>query len=498
MNEPATFQISDIDAPALREAVSKIACTGYSETSVRERLGLQDLSDLNWRALPIYRKERLTTHDSLDLAIELFLLQGALATNELDRLLPASDREILVRSGLLDVDATGLARARASLFPSGDCLIFSDHAWPELSHPKYSHIPYNQVMFVGKDSRHLARCTVRRPIRSALDLCTGSGIQALLAAAHSERVLAVDVNQRAIRCTQFNAHALGLNNLRAIAGDLFEHTGGELFDLITANPPFVPSPLNTLEYRDGGRSGEEIQERIVEGLPHHLAPGGIAQMVTELGEREGEPLVRRLREWLRGAPMDIHVLCMRYHAAQTYAVGHASKGLDYNEFLDSVNAWSANLRTQGYARVVSMIVSFKWSDPACGQPWECVEDASPPNQPANAEIEAAFLAQCMSRRTDLRERLAGSYLRRTGSVALFDARVLGGDVRWVTKATLLGRGLTVEHQIDPIQREILIRTERRVGVSELLRILGELKIDEASVLDAITLLLREQLVCLDN
>lgn len=496
MTEPATFQIADINVSALREAVSKIAHTGYSETRVRERLGLHDLADLNWRALPMYREERLAARDPLDQAIDLFLLQGALAANELDRWLAASDREILSRSGLLVVDETGLARARASLFPAGDCLIFSDHAWPELSHPGYTRVPYDQVMFVGQDSRHLARCTVRRPVRSALDLCTGSGIQALLSAAHSERVLAVDINPRAVRCTRFNAHALGVNNLQAVAGDLFEPAGGERFDLITANPPFVPSPLNTLEFRDGGRSGEEIQMRIVKGLPHHLAPGGMAQVVTELGEREGEPLVKRLREWLGGAPMDIYVLCLRYHTAQTYAVGHA-QGVDYDEFLDSVNAWSANLRTQGYVRVVSMIVSFEWSDPACGPPWERVEDAPPPNRPAGSEIEATFLAEHLSRRTDLREKLVGSWLRRTGPVALLDARVLGSDVQGVTKATPLGRALTVEHQLDPIQREVLIRTEGRVGVSQLLTILGELKVDEASVLAAITSLLRERLVCLD-
>ena len=144
-----------------------------------------------------------------------------------------------------------------------------------------------------------------------------------------------------------------------------------------------------------------------------------------------------------------------------------------------------------------MIVSFEWSDPDCGPPWECVEDAPPPNWPADAEIDAAFLAERLSRRTDLREKLAGSWLRRTGPVALFDARVLGGDVPGISKATLLGRGLTVEHQIDPIQREILIQTEGRVGISQLLAILGELKVDEASVLDAITALLRERLVCLD-
>jgi hypothetical protein len=120
-------------------------------------------------------------------------------------LFAASERDLFVRAGLLAIDDTGLARARASLFPVGDRLIFSDHAWPELPHPGYATVPHDQVMFVGLDSRHLARCTTRRPFRAALDLCTGSGIHALLASTHAKQVLAVDINPRAARCTRFNA-----------------------------------------------------------------------------------------------------------------------------------------------------------------------------------------------------------------------------------------------------------------------------------------------------
>jgi methylase of polypeptide subunit release factors len=142
-------------------------------------------------------------------------------------------------------------------------------------------VPYDHVMAVGVDSRHLARCTTRRPFRAALDLCTGSGVHALLASTHAEQMFAVDINPRAARCARFNARASGASNVEIMAGDLFEAVRGQPFDLITANPPFVPSPVDTLGFRDGGRSGEDIQKRIVAGLPHYLAPGGMAQLVTE-------------------------------------------------------------------------------------------------------------------------------------------------------------------------------------------------------------------------
>jgi Methyltransferase small domain len=232
-------------------------------------------------------------------------------------------QDLLVRAGLLLIDEKGLARARASLFPVGDSLVFSDHAWPSLPHPGCVNVPYDQVMSVGTDSRWLARATVRQPVGAALDLCTGSGVHAILAASHSQRVLAVDINPRAARCTRFNIQASGATNVEVMVGNLYEPVGGELFDLITATPPFVPSPVDSLQFRDGGRSGEDVQRRIIAGLPHHLAPGGIAQIVTELGERGDEQLSDRLREWLGGAPMDIYILRLRENSATGYAIGHA-------------------------------------------------------------------------------------------------------------------------------------------------------------------------------
>jgi carbamoyltransferase len=274
LTEPASFLVNNADVPALREVITKLIRIGYAETAVRDRLGLPDLTDLYWRSLPIYRAERLSARDPLDLAIELFLLQGVLLLHEFDKLFSAADQAVLIRVGLISIDKEGAARARASLFPIDDRLLFSDHAWPELPHPGLATVPHNHVMYIGADSRELARCTFRWPVQSTLDLCTGSGIHALLASVHSERVVAVDINERAALCARFNARISGITNLEVRIGDLLEPVRGERFDLITANPPFVPSPVNTLGFRDGGRSGEDIQKRIVAGLPDHLAPGG--------------------------------------------------------------------------------------------------------------------------------------------------------------------------------------------------------------------------------
>ena len=486
-----------MDVVRLRAAVSRIAGCGFSEDSIRRRLGLDDLADVQWRHLPMYRAERLANPDPLALAIDLFLLQGSVLESELDRLLARPERDALIETGLLSIDANGWAHSHASLFPVGRRLIFSDHAWPELPHSPSGATSPAPVMAIGRDSRNLARCTVRRRFRSALDLCTGSGIQAALASAHCERVLAVDLNPRAAQCARFNARIAGIANLEVAVGDLFEPAGGERFDLIIANPPFVPSPVHSLLFRDGGRSGEEVQKRIVAGLPGHLARNGIAQMVTELGERDGEPVTDRLREWLQGARMDIHILRLGEHTANDYAVGHAS-GDSYPEFLASIDEWASNLRAQGYVRVVSLLISFQWSDAECGPPWERIDECPPPRGNAGAEIDAIFAAERLTRRSDWPEFLKNGRLRRAAPLALLDARMAGSQVPGKTKASVLGRALRIEHPLDTVERQILDWLDRRdMPAQGLLAVLRRLDADETVVVAALRSLLRRQLAYCD-
>ncbi len=353
-------------------------------------------------------------------------------------------------------------------------------------------------MFVGTDSRWLARATVRRPVKAALDLCTGSGVHALLAAAHSQRVVAVDINPRAARCTRFNTQASGASNIEVVAGDLYEPVGEERFDLITANPPFVPSPVNSLQFRDGGRSGEEVQRRIIAGLPHHLAPGGTAQIVTEFGERGDEPLADRLRDWLGGAPMDIYILRLHEHSAASYAIGHADGNDTFEAFLGSVHDWAGNLRTQGYTRIVSVLLAFQWSDPASGSPWTRSEESQPPHSKAGAEVEGAFFAERVVRKADFCQMLERSRVRRAGPIGLLESRVLGGELRAKTQVQLLGRTLPILHRLNPVEREVLLLIEEPRAVPELLVLARGVNLDKEAVFTAVGSLLRRGLVLLTS
>jgi SAM-dependent methyltransferase len=492
--EPAEFRIEDADIPEFRVALTEIARSGYREAGIRDRLGLADLADIQWKALPIYRDVHLANRDAQAVALDLFLLQGSIPEAELDLLLTAPSRDVLLRTGFLSIDS-GVARARASLYPVGDRLIFSDHAWHKLPHPGYRQVPSDQVMFVGTDSRWLARATVRRRVRRTLDLCTGSGIHALLAAAHSERVLAVDINRRAALCARCNAQIAGAQNLEVLLGDVFEAVSpAEHFDLILANPPFVPSPVEEMRFRDGGPSGEEVQRRIVAGLPRHLAPGGIAQLVTEVGERDGEPIVQRIRQWLDGAPMDIHVLQLRVHTAESYAIGHASGDGDFGAYLDSVRAWAGNLRAQGYVRLISILVAFQWSDAALGAPWDRVDECQPLRGEAGPEIESAFAWERAARKHAVSGMPDDILVSRAGPIALTESEVLGRRIHAPARATLLGRALVIEHALNPLETRILRRLDEPIVVSQLLRMSSEWGLEEGLVASSIDSLRRRGLI----
>ncbi|MDB5098613.1 MAG: methyltransferase small [Cyanobacteria bacterium RYN_339] len=490
----ATFVAEAADADGLRAALGHLVRVGFSEAPVRDRLGLADLKDLNWRALPIYRLECLAGRDPQACAIDLFLLQGSLTATELDSLFAPAIQALLARTGVLTPLEAGVVRARASLYPVGQTLVFSDHAWPQLPHPGCRDVPHDQVMFVGSDSRWLARATSRHRIEAALDLCTGSGIHAVLAASHARRVVAVDINPRAILCTRFNALAAGAAHVEVAEGNLFEPVRGQRFDLITANPPFVPSPILALGYRDGGPSGDDVQQGLVAQLPAHLAPHGLAQIVTEVGERDDASVAVRVRAWLGDAPIDLVVLRLHEVSAASYATGHAQGDDDYGAFLDSVQAWHANLKAQGYVRVVSVLLALRWSDPALGAPWTRMESVQAPSSDANDEIEAIFAAERLVRAPDLFDALERGQVWRAGPIALLDACALDGRVPPTTQAKLLGKAMPRQISLAPLERDLMLALETPLAVADLIAQAASQGLTREALLTALQSLLRQGLV----
>jgi len=113
------------------------------------------------------------------------------------------------------------------------------------------------------------------PNSEVLDMGTGSGVCAMFAAKHARRVVAVDINPAAVRCTEINALLNHLEHKIDVRhGDLFAAVPGERFDLILFNPPFLRGTPR--DDRDRAWRSSDVAERFAAGLRAQLKPGGFA------------------------------------------------------------------------------------------------------------------------------------------------------------------------------------------------------------------------------
>ncbi len=222
-----------------------------------------------------------------------------------------SQLESLAAAGVLEEDH-GVVRPLVRLLPHGDYYLASDRVAIEPS--------ADWVAGIHAPSVTLAKLAVRRQARATLDLGTGCGIQALLAARHSTRVVATDVNERALAFARFNAALNGIETIELRRGHLLEPVGAdERFDLVVANPPYVISPDATYVYRDSGLPRDDLCRELVQAVPGVLAEGGFAHVLVSWVQRtgEGDEWAEPLRNWVDGTGCDAWLL--RYKAEDPLA-----------------------------------------------------------------------------------------------------------------------------------------------------------------------------------
>jgi release factor glutamine methyltransferase len=136
------------------------------------------------------------------------------------------------------------------------------------------------------DTWLLADAARREPLPAdarVLELCAGPALAGLTAArAHGARLTTVDVSRRAALCAALNGRLNGVR-VRALRGDLFAPVAGERFDLILANPPYLPGdePPRSGAARawEAGGDGRALIDRICERAAAALAPGGVLLIV---------------------------------------------------------------------------------------------------------------------------------------------------------------------------------------------------------------------------
>ena len=295
------------DARIIRAALKR---AGFSERTICGTVRLPSLDSVD---LPLFKsfRHRFAGSGLLETFAALFLFGEAVDAAALARDLSQEERLVFRRTDLVRAWGTAAVETEQLFSPvrlvpidagtgAEDLLLAGDRG----DHPDGTRfVPFADIVFSGHNplTRQFLRLLPRTRCRHALDLCSGSGVGALMQAPIAAACTGVDVAARSVHFATFNAWLNERNDVELCVGDLYEPVSGRSFDRIIAHPPYVPALTQRLTYRDGGQSGEEIVRGIVAGVPARLEPGGTFHLLFLGMDTDAGPIEERARGWLGDA-----------------------------------------------------------------------------------------------------------------------------------------------------------------------------------------------------
>ena len=377
----------------------------------------------------------------------LFMLGEPVPATALDAALPRTAAAGAVAIGLVgEPDETGCVRALVDLRPheavddAGEVRWWVASDLGELVTGRA--LAPDHVLGVGGAGLTLAGLTPRTPVRTALDLGCGCGIQTLYLLRHAEHVVATDISARALAFTAFNAALAGVSvtgapgagsdiapssgldseadvasetavdpgsgtgRLELLRGSLLEPVVGRRFDLIASNPPFVLTPpavreagLPLMEYRD---AGGPILPALVAGLGEHLEPGATAVMLGNWEHRGTASWRDAVAAWLPDG-LDAWILEREFQDPVEYATmwlrdGGLTPERDPEAFDAALEAWIDDFEVRDVRGVgFGYLIVHRPRRPR--EPWCLLEEVTTSGQGVLGPHVAEVL--------EARERLAG-------------------------------------------------------------------------------------------
>jgi SAM-dependent methyltransferase len=305
--------------------------------------------------------------NGLEALVALFLLGITLPIHVVEQQFGDTVVQLLQKLGLAFVEDGGSANEMVLVpyvhlfpleLPNGKTLWLTTDLHPRcLSTTTVGTSQHHAVMYIGPDSlalvQHLLPSATSNKFEEILDICTGSGIQALSCLLQWDgikRATCIDINPRALKFVRFNAALNGIEDerLRLVLGDVvtgeFSEVGAdeaspstadELFpdgsvDLLLANPPFIPVPDDdegVLKryglFSSGGADGEVVLMGILQLASRVLNKDerSLIGIVSEFMNPNSIELRRRLHEWCPGTGI---LLTNEFPvSAETYAARRA-------------------------------------------------------------------------------------------------------------------------------------------------------------------------------
>jgi SAM-dependent methyltransferase len=337
-----------LSAVELLELRDRLAETGLRDESGSAGVALE-AGEVEAARRPMVLAALRDLGDTRALITRVFVYGDTASPAELSEALGAAAVDQLVACNLLRETIPGELDCPIQVRPVAGLLVASDRPG----------CAGQAVMPPGPRTAELTRSLPRPPLGKVLDLGTGSGLLALLAADGGATVTATDVNERACTFTSFNAAFNGLA-VEVHAGDLFAPVEGEHFDLVLSQPPFVVQPpdVDATVFAHGGPRGDDLALRLLHDLDRVLAPGGCAVLRFDAPGTLSD-VTSRVRSAVPH-DVDVGVFGFKTVGSEMIALGYAlladpTQGSRYRREVTSYSRHMASLGLDRFTGTVTVV-----------------------------------------------------------------------------------------------------------------------------------------------
>lgn len=237
-----------------------------------------------------------------------------------------------------------------TLQPDGDGLLYRFEHGLEIRTDEPLAADRGRVLALGTPQATLMNYMLCRPERLAGRLVfepfAGSGAIGLTALrAGARRVELLDINPRAVRFARENAerNGFGAEQIACIEGSIESFVPAQPYDLIFANPPFVPTPdaIEGTLTSHAGSEGNRLADILLRRLDALLAPHGEGFIYLFQFIREGEPLVvHSIEQWVEEREVELTPTQLRPISAEAYFDAYLEL---FPSAADAIRRWRADL-----------------------------------------------------------------------------------------------------------------------------------------------------------
>jgi methylase of polypeptide subunit release factors len=450
--------LSPDDARQMRDLFRE---AGYTEENLRQYFGAAELPSSRLRNVARLL-DRTREPSPLNTLLRWFWIGESQSLAHVASILPDWFIARALSCGLLhEVDDKILPKAM--ILPIEEFLVASDHPFG------LEAADAELVLWPNPTSKLLSRFTVRRPSKATLDLGTGSGILSLTAASFSDRIIATDLNPRAVMFAAFNARLNGIENVEFRAGDTFEPVAGKKFDLIFSNPPFFITPLNSYLFCDNPMDLDHLCRRLVREAPDYLNAGGYFQMLCEWAQIKGQTWQERVAEWFEGTGCDAWVIKGATLDPSEYAQHRIRETTsETGHDAELYEGYMAYYRDREVEAIHDGMIALR---PRPGKNWVRVDEVSmTPNKPFGDLIQSTFAARDFLTDHDTDEKMLSSTLTLSPHVRL-EQILEPHDGRWQPAALNLKlvEGFPFHLGLQPLVAEFLVTCDGKRTTGELIQ-----------------------------